>query len=84
MKLVDLEPKWFTLGWSTFGANHVGLTFKCPHCLSIRLAVNFEDIGSGKIWEKTGDDFTNISFYPSINAEQSGHWHGWIINGEIK
>lgn len=31
-----------------------------------------------------GDNFSNISVTPSVDASQHGHWHGFITNGEIK
>lgn len=35
-------------------------------------------------WQFTGDTFENLSITPSIDASASGHWHGYITNGEIK
>lgn len=32
----------------------------------------------------SGADFNTISVTPSIDASASGHWHGYITNGEIK
>jgi hypothetical protein len=37
----------------------------------------------GHAWTMTGNDFSDITISPSINAEASGHWHGFIKNGEI-
>ena len=35
-------------------------------------------------WTRVGDDFDSMSITPSIDASQSGHWHGFITNGEVK
>lgn len=34
------------------------------------------------LWTRTGDTFETLTLTPSINAEISGHWHGYITNGE--
>jgi hypothetical protein len=34
-------------------------------------------------WTRTNDDFATMSITPSIDASQSGHWHGFITNGAI-
>lgn len=34
-------------------------------------------------WNIIGDDFTNLSVTPSIDASPAGHWHGFITNGLI-
>jgi hypothetical protein len=35
-------------------------------------------------WTRTSDDFAAMSVTPSLDASASGHWHGFITNGEIK
>lgn len=35
-------------------------------------------------WAKTSDDFSTMSVTPSLDASASGHWHGFITDGEIK
>jgi len=35
-------------------------------------------------WTRTGDDFSSMSITPSIDASESGHWHGFITNGEAR
>ena len=47
-----------------------------------------------QIWQVTGDaptlngethgGFENITLTPSVDSSASGHWHGFITNGEIK
>lgn len=33
-------------------------------------------------WGRRGDDFETLSVTPSVDASASGHWHGFITNGE--
>lgn len=36
------------------------------------------------IWNSDGaDDFTTLTLTPSVDASASGHWHGFITNGEV-
>lgn len=35
-------------------------------------------------WQFTGDTFDALSIVPSVDASSSGHWHGYITNGEVK
>jgi hypothetical protein len=77
----------------------VGITFRCPcrpGCTE-RLAVGFTpaiDVqgygarglltwpdGSMRCWQRSGDTFETLTLQPSINA--SGHWHGFITDGEM-
>lgn len=96
MKLLDLEPRWYVL---QEGGPRVGMTFVCPHCRVERLGVLFhhqgreameDDVihaegGSGNIWTLIGrDDFASLSLSPSVDASKSGHWHGFITDGEIR
>ena len=97
MKLTNLNPKW--IGAGDKGEIIFGLRFDCPHCLVQRLAVIFtpfidpkgwlpkiggEFYNDRPKWNRIGDSFENITLRPSINTEFSGHWHGFIENGEIK
>jgi hypothetical protein len=34
-------------------------------------------------WTIDGEDFATISVTPSVDASASGHWHGFIKNGDI-
>jgi hypothetical protein len=37
------------------------------------------------IWTIEGDeDFNTLTLTPSIDASKSGHWHGFITNGEVR
>ena len=95
LRLVDLAPHWYCL---EEGGLRVGLTFECPHCRTQRLGVTFHEKGQEAItdpyihahsdakfiWTKTGDSFENLTLFPSVDASKTGHWHGWITNGEIR
>lgn len=96
MKLTELDPRWLAL---ESGGLRVGLSFECPHCRSCRLAVLFHHAGrdalddsyihahspsTDHIWGITGDNFESLSLSPSVDASKSGHWHGFVTNGEIR
>ena len=38
----------------------------------------------GCLWHMSGNDFSDMSITPSIDASISGHWHGFITGGEVK
>lgn len=31
-----------------------------------------------------GGDFSNTTITPSVDASNSGHWHGFVTNGEVR
>lgn len=35
-------------------------------------------------WDRTGEDFETLTLSPSVDASNSGHWHGFIQNGEVR
>lgn len=37
----------------------------------------------GLVWNRQGDTFDSLTLTPSIDSSISGHWHGFITNGEI-
>lgn len=94
MRLTELDPRW--LG---FDGERLGLSFECPHCRTQRLAVAFHHrghelindahirAGGGEIgqhiWTVDGQEFPELTLSPSIDASASGHWHGFVTNGEI-
>lgn len=94
MKLTDLNPHWIGTGSIIFG-----LSFDCPCCRNQRIAVLFDPPidpdnwipkigpvhGDKQKWSRTGgESFESLTLEPSVNTENSGHWHGFIRNGEIK
>lgn len=61
--------------------------------MNLAIAANLEPTGPkyGAVlmdpscaWVWTTTDFATMSVTPSIDASKSGHWHGFITNGEIK
>jgi hypothetical protein len=94
MRLIDLDPRWYVF---EAGGPRVGLTFECPHCRSERLGVTFHHRGheaiedayiaakhpTAHVWTLEGDSFENLTLSPSVDASSSGHWHGFVTNGEI-
>ena len=96
MRLSDLDPHWFVL---EDGGSRVGLTFLCPHCQQERIGVSFHHRGreaiedqyihahspsTDHIWTLDGAGFDDCSLTPSVDASKSGHWHGYVTNGEIR
>ena len=94
MKLTDLDPGWLVIDTQRQG---MGLSLRCPckpDCHQY-LAVWFanpvdggppaaEGIDPKPRWHRTGDTFETLTLTPSIDASKSGHWHGFITQGEIK
>lgn len=37
----------------------------------------------GYLWQRTGDTFETMTLSPSVDCSASGHWHGFLRNGEI-
>lgn len=35
-------------------------------------------------WQFSGQDFETLTVSPSVDASNSGHWHGNIVNGNIQ
>jgi hypothetical protein len=91
-----LDPNWIVTDADRHG---MGVIFLCPCCsTSARpqyLGVYFAnplDGGSpapaaalpAPRWQRTGETFETLSVTPSVDASNSGHWHGYITNGEIR
>lgn len=100
MKLLDLQPHWGIDADIVIGGvnrhdedrHGMGITFLCPHCREVRLAVFFANPVDGKfpaddathLWQRSGEAFEDLTLSPSIDASRHGHWHGFIQNGEIR
>lgn len=41
------------------------------------------DIPPGFLWQRQGETFETLTLSPSVNASASGHWHGWVRNGQV-
>jgi len=97
MKLTELNPRWYAFDSD---GPRVGLTFDCPHCRTQRLGVAFHHRGreamedsvihakspsTKHIWSiESAEDFNVLTLSPSVDASETGHWHGFIVNGEAK
>ena len=96
MRLIEINPRW--IASAERKPRRIGLSFDCPHCRTQRLAVLFgpsyveylpdghtvaRGWNSEHIWAMVGNDFDDISLSPSIDTGASGHWHGFISNGEV-
>lgn len=82
--LVELLPRW----WGELGRHGQGVTFLCPCCRVMRLAVAFSNpldggapANSVKYWERDGEDFQELSLRPVYDASRIGHWQGWVTKG---
>ena len=96
MKLADLNPQWFAEpGRQGQGLN---FNCPCPKCsaipngspqqlrvLSVWFANPLDGQGSylNAGWQRVGETFETLTITPSIDASKSGHWHGWIRDGEV-
>lgn len=43
MKLTELKPKWIESQWDVLNSVVFGVSFQCPHCQSVRLAIFFTE-----------------------------------------
>lgn len=100
MRLTELAPRWavdlaIVIGGVQKiyeGRHGMAISFDCPHCRTERLAVWFANPIDGlpppddakKLWRRVGDTFDTLTLRPSIDASQFGHWHGVIVDGEVK
>jgi hypothetical protein len=95
MKLTDLNPHWVCYGGRrlgiTFDCPHcrtqrLGVPFHHSGQELVEDAAILAVSPSAKIWTETNpvdDTFENLTLSPSIDCSSSGHWHGFITNGEI-
>jgi len=98
VRLVDLDPQWITPdlfifrnptgGDAWLSCKRVPMTFN-EQCEKLWERPEFK----GRIivttvahmaWQFEGNDFSNLTVTPSIDASASGNWHGFITNGEIR
>jgi Family of unknown function (DUF6527) len=60
------------------------VTTTMPHCIRDHVHVHRSfDVPPGALWQRTGETFDTLSLAPSVDASKSGHWHGFVTNGEI-
>jgi hypothetical protein len=99
MRLLDLDPHWIVLEEGgprvglTFlcphcGGMRLGVMFHHHGRAAMEdqyiLAHHGAD-DAQHIWDLQGqDDLASLTLSPSIDASSSGHWHGFLTNGEIR
>ncbi len=98
MKLTDLNPEWIHSDIFSFDCpccRKIKLTCKRIEMrVTDQMQVMEDKYGDtllGQIvpckwdqaWKINGNDFSTMTVTPSIDASASGHWHGFITNGEI-
>jgi hypothetical protein len=100
VRLVDLMPRWVHPNVFAFLCPHCRDVFlSCKNVVMARREqceiFEADPIGAAGVtvvlckpemaWNyPTGADFRSITVTPSLDAGASGHWHGRIIEGEIK
>lgn len=96
MRLVDLQPRWLSdtrfafkcphcqAIWLTCQTAPTGIGEQCNQIeAALGIDAQYVPCGPGTSWEVTSRDFALMTVTPSINAESSGHWHGFIRDGNI-
>ena len=99
MKLTDLEPRWLTPNLLLFICPHCRKDrLTCKNVVMSRkeqYTIYAEKVNADwnmsvvpckpeMDWTFSGSDFATLTVTPSIDASASGHWHGFITNGEIR
>ncbi len=99
MKLIELEPRWYVLeqGGPRVGltflcphcrATYLGVAFHHQGREPMEdgyIRAHFPGDSTKFIWTlSASDEFETLTLTPSIDASASGHWHGFITNGEVR
>lgn len=97
MLLTDLNPRWIHPNIFAFDCPCCGkVTLTCKNIfmkVTDQIELFEKVFGEGNIsnvvpcdknnsWNIQGT-FDNMTVTPSLNAEASGHWHGFITEGKI-
>lgn len=99
MRLIELNPRWLSADVFAFDCPHCRTTkllckrVAMPFKDQVKLVnanpeddwdwpIDFIPMNSQAAWTMTGQ-FESMTVTPSIDASASGHWHGYITNGEI-
>lgn len=98
-RLSELHPRWFVLEDGgppvglTFECPHcrtqmLGVAFHHDGKAAIEDQYILAHHGANDtqhIWDMAGqDDFETLTLSPSVDCSASGHWHGFIQDGEIR
>lgn len=98
MKLTELNPRWIVLeqkgSWVglTFDCPHcktqrLAVMFhESGHEVEqdAYILANHGAADVNHIWTRKGRGFEDLTIFPSIDASASGHWHGFITDGDVK
>lgn len=96
MRLTELDPRWLGFDGERLGLSfecphcrtqRLAVAFHHRgHELIDDAHIRAAGGGIGDhIWVlEASSDFETMTLTPSIDASASGHWHGFITNGEIK
>lgn len=97
MRLVDLDPKWLNENLFVFKCPHCQKDLlSCKNVvMSLQDQMDLYEKHFGEYWNMqivpcrsefawtfSTNDFNTMTVTPSIDASNSGHWHGCITNGE--
>lgn len=95
MRLTELNPRWLAYDGIRLGVTfdcpccktqRLGVPF---HHAASELTDDEHILAispQASIWTETNpadDNFENLSLSPSIDCSASGHWHGFITNGDV-
>lgn len=95
MRLTELNPRFVQYNGQrlgiTFDCPHcrkqrLGVAFQHQGLEHIESQAILSVSPNTKIWTETNpepDTFENLTLTPSIDCSSSGHWHGFITNGEV-
>lgn len=98
MRLLDLEPRWIHPNLFLFKCPHCQKDLlSCKNvAMSQREQWDLFEKAVGEDWNAlivpcrdemawtfSGNDFETLTVTPSLDASASGHWHGFIRNGQI-
>jgi len=99
MMLTELQPRWIHLNLFVFWCPHCQKTLlTCKNVVMSdqdqydlyektfgeEWSTMIVPCRSETCWNISSQDFGTMTVSPSLDASNSGHWHGNIINGEIK
>jgi len=98
VRLTELEPRWIHANMFTFRCPHCGETWLTCKDVAMSMKQQREIIeqafgdddylvaGSRNeyAWTISSRDFATMTVRASIDASNSGHWHGFITNGSIE
>lgn len=97
MKLIELQPRWLNPNVLAFLCPHCQKFWLTCKNIVLSSSQQFdlyqESFGDDWnmlvvpcreefCWTFSSADFNSLSVSPSVDASNSGHWHGSIINGE--